>query len=103
MGIGGATIVSIDGSNVSLKTADGWTRMISVTSSTKISRAGQTISLSGLKMGDAIGFRESKASDGTYQIDAISVILPGVVGQITTISADTITIKEFNGTPPRFM
>ncbi len=97
-GIGGATIASINGSELALKTADGWTRTITVTDSTKITRAGQTIGLSGLKVGDAIGFRESKASDGTYRIDAISVILPAVFGQITAISGDTLTIKDFRGT-----
>jgi hypothetical protein len=97
MGIGGATIASIDGSKLNLQTADGWTRTITVTGSTKISRAGQTIKLTDLKQGDTIAFRESKASDGTYQIDSISVILPSVVGQVTKISGDTITIKGFGG------
>ena len=96
-GIGGATITAIDGSNLSLKTADGWTRTITVTSTTKLSRAGQAISLADLKVGDEIGFRESKASDGTYTIDAVTIILPVIAGQITKISGNTITVKEFNG------
>ncbi len=97
-GIGGATIAAIDGSSLSLKTADGWTRTIIVGSATKLSRAGQTISLTDLKVGDAIGFRETKASDGTFTINAITVILPSLAGQVTAISGNTITIKQFNGT-----
>ncbi|HLY14148.1 MAG TPA: DUF5666 domain-containing protein [Candidatus Limnocylindrales bacterium] len=95
---GGVTIASIDGSTLSLKTADGWTRTITVTSATKITRAGQTIDVSGLKAGDTIAFRESKASDGSYTIEAISVVLPRVFGQVTATTADTITIKQFGGT-----
>jgi hypothetical protein len=97
-GIGGATITGIDGSNLALKTADGWTRTIVVTSSTKITRAGETISLSGLKVGDAIGFSEKKQTDGTYSIEAIRVILPTISGQISAISGNTITVKGFGGT-----
>ncbi len=97
-GLGAATIVSIDGPNLSLKTVDGWTRTIKVTSLTRISRAGQSIGLSALHPGDSIGFRESGASDGTYQIDAITVILPHVAGQVSAISGGTITVRQFDGT-----
>jgi hypothetical protein len=96
--VGGVTVAAIDGSNLSLKTADGWTRTITVTSATKISRAGQAIGVAGLKVGDAISFRESKASDGTYTITAISLVLPRVFGQVTATTADTITIKQLGGT-----
>jgi len=96
--LGGVTVTSIDGSNLGLKTADGWTRTIALTSTTKISRAGKAIGASDLKVGDAITFRESKASDGTYTITALSVVLPRVFGQVTATTADTITIKQFGGT-----
>jgi hypothetical protein len=95
---GGVSVASIDGSSLSLKTADGWTRTIAVTSSTRITRGGQTIALSDLKVGDTIGFRESKAANGSFTIDAISVILPRVFGQVTATTSTTITIKQFDGT-----
>ena len=95
---GGVTISSIDGSSLSLKTADGWTRTITVSSATKITRAGATISVSGLKVGDQVAFRESKATDGSYTINAISVVLPRVFGQVTATTASTITIKQLGGT-----
>jgi Domain of unknown function (DUF5666) len=96
--VGGVTVAAIDGSSLSLKTADGWTRTITITSATKITRAGQAIGVTELKVGDAISFRESKASDGTYTITAISLVLPRVFGQITTTTADSITIKQLGGT-----
>ncbi len=95
---GGVTIAGIDGSSLSLKTADGWTRTITVSSSTKITRAGATIGVGDLKIGDQIAFREAKATDGSYTINAISVVLPRVFGQVTATTATTITIKQFGGT-----
>jgi hypothetical protein len=95
---GGVTIAAIDGSSLSLKTADGWTRTITVTGATKITRAGATIGVGELKVGDQIALRESKATDGSYTINAISVVLPRVFGQVTATTATTITIKRLGGT-----
>ena len=94
---GGVTVTAIDGTSLSLKTADGWTRTISVTSSTKITRAGTSVALSTIKVGDTIALRETKASDGSFTIDAITVVLPRVFGQVTAATASTITVKQFDG------
>ncbi|MGH2464401.1 MAG: DUF5666 domain-containing protein, partial [Candidatus Limnocylindrales bacterium] len=95
---GGVTVAAIDGSSLALKTADGWTRRITVTGATKITRAGATIGTSDLKVGDQIAIRESKATDGSYTITAISVVLPRVFGQVTATTASTITVKQLGGT-----
>ena len=55
-------------------------------------------SVSDLSVGDQVAFRESKAADGSYTINAISVVLPRVFGQVTATTATTITIKQFGGT-----
>jgi hypothetical protein len=94
---GDITITSIDGSNVSLKTDDGWTRTITVDSSTTITKGGQTIALGDLKVGDQIVFGETKASDGTYTIDQIRVVLPVVGGQVTAVGTDSITVDQKGG------
>ena len=60
IGFGGVTITAIDGSNLSLKTDDGWTRTIAVTSDTKITRADKTIAVGDLKVGDEITFRQTR-------------------------------------------
>ena len=96
-GMGGVTITAISGSKISLATADGWTRTITVDSGTTYSKGSTTISLSDLKVGDEIGFRETKASDGSYSIDSINVVMPRSAGQITAISGSTITIKAKDG------
>jgi hypothetical protein len=96
-GFGGITITAINGNNISLKTADGWTRTITVDSGTTYSKGGATIALGDLKVGDEIGFRQTRETDGSFTIDAIAVILPHAGGEVTAVSGSTITIKERDG------
>jgi hypothetical protein len=97
-GRGGATITAITGSNISLTTADGWTRTITVDSGTTYAKGGATIALGDLKVGDEIGFRETKEADGSYTIDSVAVILPHAGGEVTAINGSTITVKDRDGT-----
>jgi hypothetical protein len=92
-GFGRITITAIDGSNVSLKTDDGWTRTITVTSATTITKGGQTIALGDLKVGDQIRFRQTRNADGTFTIQAINVVLPAVAGEVTAVNGETFTVK----------
>ena len=92
------TISAINGSNISLKTDDGWSRTITVTSSTAITKGGVAATLGDLKVGDEIRFQQTRASDGTYTIDAIVVVVPTVSGTVTAVDADSITIKGRAGT-----
>jgi hypothetical protein len=95
---GPITITSIDGSKLSLKTVDGWTRTITVTDGTTITRAGQKIGLADLKVGDTIRLQQTRQSDGSFTIDAIEVVLPRVTGTVTTVSGDSFTLKSRDGT-----
>jgi hypothetical protein len=97
LGFGDITITGINGSNLSLKTDDGWTRTITVGSSTTVTKGGQTIALGDLKVGDRIMFAETKASDGTYTIDHIRVVLPVIGGQVTAVGTDSITVDQKGG------
>ena len=97
-GSGGVTITAINGSSLSLKTDDGWTRTIAVTSDTTITRAGTTIAVGDLKVGDEIAFRQDRQDDGTYTITEIHVVLPTVAGQVTKIDGSTITVQRMDGT-----
>ena len=92
-GFGGITITGISGSNVSLTTDDGWTRTITVTGTTKLTKGGATIALVDLKSGDRIRFRQTRNTDGTFTIQAIEVVLPKVAGTVTSVSADGFTLK----------
>jgi hypothetical protein len=96
-GRGQITITAIDGSTVSLKTDDGWTRTISVTSATKVTKAGKAITVRDLAVGDHVRIAEDRASDGTYTVTAIIVVMPSVAGQVGAIDGDTITITQPGG------
>jgi Domain of unknown function (DUF5666) len=92
------TIASISGSNLSLKTDDGWTRTITPTSATTITKGGATITAADLAVGDQIVFSQAKQADGTYTITAIRVVLPTIGGQVTAISGNTLTVTQRDGT-----
>lgn len=90
-------ITAIDGSSLSLATDDGWKRTISVDGTT-ITRAGETISVGDLKVGDDVRFSETRNSDGTYTIKRLDVVLPTIAGEVTSVGSDTIALKRLDGT-----
>lgn len=97
-GFGAITITSIDGSNLALKTEDGWTRTIAVTADTTITKAGATIAVGDLAVGDEIRFAQTKAADGTFTITKIVVVMPSLGGEVTAKTSDTITVTRRDGT-----
>src|SRR5690349_18518711 len=98
VGFGDITITAIDGSNLALKTADGWTRTVGVTASTTITKAGKTIGVGDLAVGDDIRFAQQHESNGDYTVTRIVVVLPTVVGQVSAVDGDTITVTQRGGT-----
>ena len=97
-GFGAITITSIAGSDLALKTDDGWTRTITVTSTTTITKGGATIAVGDLAIGDEIRFAEEKATDGSYTITAVAVIMPRAGGEVTAIDGQTLTVTQRDGT-----
>ena len=98
IGFGDITVTSVNGSDVSLKTDDGWTRAIRVGSTTTITKAGATIKVGDLAAGDKIRFSEKRAADGSYSVTAIFVVLPTLAGQVSAINGDTLTVTQPGGT-----
>jgi hypothetical protein len=92
------TISAISDSSISLKTDDGWTRTITVTSTTTITKGGATITVGDLAVGDQIRFVQERASDGTYTVTAIVVVLPTIAGEVTAIDGNTLTVTQRGGT-----
>ena len=90
-GFGAITITAINGSQLTLTTADGWTRTIDDTAAT-ITKAGQTVQASALAVSDSIMFDQTRQSDGTYKITAIRVVLPHVDGTVQSVSGSTVTL-----------
>lgn len=96
-GRGAISIMKIDGSKLSLKTDDGWTRTITVTADTKLRKGGQEITLADLEVGDVIHFSQKRNDDGSYTITAIQVPTPKTAGEVTAVSGSTLTLKRRNG------
>jgi len=94
---GNITIKSINGSTLLLGTVDGWSRAINVTSTTVITKSGQTISVGDLKVGDEIRFRQMRNDDGSYSIVAIDVPTPRTGGEVTKIDGNDITVSQKHG------
>ena len=92
------TISAINGSSLSLETADDWTRTITVGDSTTLTEAGETITLGDLAVGDQIAFAQERQTDGSYTVTAIKVVLPTIGGEVTAISDSTITVTGKDGT-----
>jgi hypothetical protein len=97
-GFGSVKVTAVAGSSVSLATDDGWTRTITVTSSTTITRGGAAATLADLAVGDTVRLGETRNADGTYTITAIAIVLPQVAGTVTAVGTDTITITVSDGT-----
>jgi len=97
-GFGSISITAINGSELSLETEDGWTRTITATSTTEITKDGATIAIGDLAVGDEIHFAQTKAADGTYSITKIVVVMPSIGGEVTAKTSDTITVTQRDGT-----
>ena len=95
---GPITITAISGSSVSLETEDGWTRTITVTTDTAITKGGQKAALSDLEVGDTVRLGQKRNADGSWTVTALAVVLPKTAGTVTAIGSDTITITGRDGT-----
>jgi len=91
-------ITAISGSDISLRTDDGWTRTITVIGTTTITKGGTAITIGDLAVGDKIRFAQNKSSDGTYTVTAIVVVLPTIAGEVTAIDGNTLTVTQRGGT-----
>jgi hypothetical protein len=93
---GAISITAIDGTKLSLKTDNDWTRTIDAAGAT-VTKDGETVALSTLKVGDRIVFRETRNDDGTYTITAITVVQPTVSGTVASVSGSTVTVTTRDG------
>ena len=94
---GNITITAINGSSISLETADGWTRTITITDETQLLKDGEEITLAELEVGDRIRFRQTVDDAGTWTVTAIAVVSPSVFGQVTAVDGDSITLSQRDG------
>jgi hypothetical protein len=97
-GLRSIEVTAINGTSVSLRTEDGWTRTVTVTEDVTITKAGVEIELGALSVGDTVRLRQTRNDDGTWTVTGIVVVVPTTVGTVTAVDADSITIRGRNGT-----
>jgi hypothetical protein len=93
---GEISITSIAGSQLALKTVDGWTRTIDATGAT-IEKDGTTATVADLKVGDQVVLKQTRGTDGTFTVTAIAVVQPHVAGDVTAVDGSTITVTQPDG------
>ncbi|MEO6207960.1 MAG: DUF5666 domain-containing protein [Candidatus Limnocylindrales bacterium] len=91
------TVGAISGANLTLKTDDGWSRTIAVTSGIELTKGGQTIAVSDLAVGDSVRFSQTRDDDGTYTVSAIAVVVPSVAGTVSDASASGFKVTSRDG------
>jgi hypothetical protein len=93
---GGVTVTAVDGTKLSLRTDDGWTRTIE-TSGATITKGGATATVAAIAVGDEIAFAQQRGTDGTYTVTAVTVVEPHVGGTVTAVGASSITLTDRDG------
>lgn len=96
-GFGEITIASISGNDVTLQTADGWRRTITITDSVELTKGGQPIEVSALRVGDQVRFRQVRNDDGTYTVTAVAVVVPSIRGTASAITSSGFKVTTRDG------
>jgi hypothetical protein len=91
------TITAIDSSAVTLTTEDGWTRTITVTDAVALTKGGQEIGLADLAVGDQVRLRQQRNDDGTWTVTALRVVVPGIRGTVSDVSATGFKVTTRGG------
>jgi Domain of unknown function (DUF5666) len=91
------TIQGISGNDVTLVTDDGWRRTVTVTSTVKLTKGGQDITVSGLKVGDEVRLRQTRNDDGTYTVTALAVVVPTINGRASAITSTGFKVTTRDG------
>jgi hypothetical protein len=95
---GGATITAINGSQLSLTTANGWSRTLDAAGATITGPDDATLALSDLQVGDEVRVHEARNFDGSTTVTEISVLAPNVEGTVTAVTDTSVTVQEADGT-----
>jgi hypothetical protein len=91
------TITATSGNDLTLETPDGWRRTISMSSSVELTKGGQDIAVSDLKVGDQVRFRQVRNDDGTYTVTALAVVVPSIRGTASDITASGFKVTTRDG------
>ncbi len=96
-GFGEITISAISGSNVTLETDDGWTRTVAVNGTVDVTKGGQDIAVSDLAVGDQVRLGQTRNADGSYTVNALAVVVPGVRGEVSDVTSNGFKVTARGG------
>lgn len=91
------TIRSINGSSIGLGTNDGWTRTVTITDETTLTKGGQEIEASDLAVGDQVRLVQTRSDDGVYTVTAMAVVVPHVSGEVSDLSSAGFKVTTRDG------
>jgi hypothetical protein len=91
------TITAISGNDITLGTADGWHRTITITSSLTLTKGGQTITAAELKVGDQVSFKQTHNSDGSFTVTDLEVVVPAIRGQVSGVTSGGFKVTTRDG------
>ncbi|HET7169165.1 MAG TPA: DUF5666 domain-containing protein [Candidatus Limnocylindrales bacterium] len=91
------SITAISGNDVTLGTADGWRRTITITDAVDVTKGGQAAALADLKVGDQVAFRQTRDAAGTYTVTALAVVVPTIGGQISAPTSTGFKVTTRDG------
>lgn len=90
-------VTNVNGDTLTMTGFDGATHTVSVDSSTRYQKAGQSAALSDVTSGTAIVAEGKLNGDGSLNAVLITIQLPRLSGQVSAVSGSSITISGRGG------
>jgi hypothetical protein len=89
-------ITAVNGAQLTVVGFDGSSRLVTTDGSTKVDRVGNAAAVSDLTVGTAIVATGNLQSDHSLLALRVSIQLPSVVGKVTAVNGNSITIDDGN-------
>ena len=68
-----------------------------MTSTVKLTKGGQDITVSDLKVGDQVRLRQTRNDDGSYTVTALAVVVPTINGRASAITSSGFKVTTRDG------
>jgi len=85
-------VTKADASTVTVTQYNGTTRTVTVASTTRYERAGQSVALADIATGTAIVAEGTATSDGSLTAVRVTIRVPSVSGQVTAVHSGSYTV-----------
>lgn len=87
----GGTVTAVNASSITVKDLSGTSTTYTLTSSTTVTKERQSATLADVTVGESVRLTLSSSSSTT--VSAIDIELAHVIGQVTAVSGNTITVQ----------